>query len=710
MATAVQKITLSSSRDIPFNKLVLSQSNVRRVKAGVSIEELAEDIARRTLLQGLNVRPVLDVEGAETGMFEIPAGGRRYRALELLVKQKRLAKTAPVPCVVRDPATDILGEDDSLAENIQRAPLHPLDQYRAFQALREKGRSEEDIAAAFFVGVNVVKQRLRLASVAPTLLDIYAEDGMSLEQLMAFTVTADHARQEQVWQAISGSWQKEPYQIRRMLTEKAVRASDRRAVFVGLDAYEAAGGVVLRDLFQSDDGGWLEDIALLDGLVAEKLKAGAETIAAEGWKWIEVAIDFPYGHTHGLRELEGVAADLSSEEQATIGALNAEHAKLEEAYDGADELPDEVDERLGEIEAALAAFDDRPVTYDPTDIARAGVFVSIDAEGALSVERGYVRPQDEAPVVEPEQDGDTDPATAGAHGADPDAPVVQRAVITIGGQVAGAEDEDDEDLKPLPDRLVTELTAERTLALRDKLASTPAVAFQAVLHKFCLDVFSRYFSYGTAMEVSVRSASFPVQAQGLKDTPAAKAIDARHKGWEERLPKDKADLWDWLTTLTGEEQATLFAHCASFGVNALYEKGDRYGAGVSCHTVEQRIAEADRLAQAVDLDMVQAGWRPTVENYLGRVPKRRILEAVQEGAGERAAQLIDHLKKGDMAKEAERLLVDTGWLPEPLRIAAVDDAPVEATEADDDGEALPEFLAGDDEEAEAGAPQMIAAE
>ena len=113
MATAVQKITLSSSRDIPFNKLVLTQSNVRRVKAGVSIEELAEDIARRTLLQSLNVRPVLDADGAETGMFEIPAGGRRYRALELLVKQKRLAKTAPVPCVVRDPARIAAEEDRS---------------------------------------------------------------------------------------------------------------------------------------------------------------------------------------------------------------------------------------------------------------------------------------------------------------------------------------------------------------------------------------------------------------------------------------------------------------------------------------------------------------------------------------------------------------------------------------------------------------------
>ncbi|GGB62152.1 chromosome partitioning protein ParB [Tistrella bauzanensis] len=713
MATAVHKITLSSSRDIPFNKLVLSQSNVRRVKAGVSIEELAEDIARRTLLQSLNVRPVLDAEGAETGMFEIPAGGRRYRALELLVKQKRLAKTAPVPCVVRDPGTDILGEDDSLAENIQRAPLHPLDQFRAFQALREKGRSEEDIAAAFFVGVNVVKQRLRLASVSPTLLDLYAEDGMSLEQLMAFTVTSDHARQEQVWQAISGSWQKEPYQIRRMLTEKTVRASDRRAVFVGLVAYEAAGGVVLRDLFQSDDSGWLEDVALLDGLFAEKLKIEAEKIAAEGWKWIEVAVDFPYGHTRGLRALEGVAADLSPEEQATIDALNAEYAKLEAEYDGADELPDEVDERLGEIETALAAFDDRPVTFDPADIARAGVFVSVDAEGALSVDRGYVRPEDEAPIVEPGQDGDDETGAASPDGVKPDAPVIQRAVITIGGQVSEPEDEDDDVVKPLPDRLVTELTAERTLALRDKLATTPSVAFQAVLHKFCLDVFSRYFASGSAMEVAVRSVTFPIQAQGLKDTPTAKAISERHKSWEERLPKDRADLWDWLTTLTGDDQAALFAHCASFGVNALYEKGDRYGAGISSHGVEQRIGEANRIARAVGLDMVEAGWRPTVENYLGRVPKRRILEAVRKGAGERAAQLIDHLKKGDMAKEAERLLAETGWLPEPLRTVD-DDAPSADQVGDEgEGEALPEFLAGDEDEPSEQAedePQTIAAE
>jgi ParB/RepB/Spo0J family partition protein len=191
MAKPKQKIALSQSRDIPFNRLVLSQSNVRQVKAGVSIEELAQDIARRTLLQSLTVRPILDADGAETGMFEIPAGGRRYRALELLVKQKRLSRTTPIPCVVR---TEGLAEEDSLAENIQRAPLHPLDQFRAFLALREKGMSEEEIAAAFFVSVQVVKQRLKLASVSQKLLDIYAEDGMSLDQLMAFAVNPDHER------------------------------------------------------------------------------------------------------------------------------------------------------------------------------------------------------------------------------------------------------------------------------------------------------------------------------------------------------------------------------------------------------------------------------------------------------------------------------------------------------------------------------------
>ncbi|PZQ37605.1 MAG: DNA-binding protein, partial [Phenylobacterium zucineum] len=266
--TKVVTLTLSRSRDIPFNKLLLSQSNVRRTKAGVSIEELADDIARRTLLHGLSVRPVLDAGGAETGMFEVPAGGRRYRALELLVKRKRLARNALVPCVVR---TEGLAEEDSLAENVQRAPLHALDQFRAFQAMVDKGLPEEEIAVAFTTTAAVVRQRLRLAAVAPALLDVYAEDGMTLDQLMAFTVNPDPERQVQVWGAIQKTYNREPYQIRRMLTEGAVRASDRRAQFV-LAPYQEAGGAIMRDLFEADQGGWLQDPALLDRLVLEGLE------------------------------------------------------------------------------------------------------------------------------------------------------------------------------------------------------------------------------------------------------------------------------------------------------------------------------------------------------------------------------------------------------------------------------------------------------
>jgi ParB family transcriptional regulator, chromosome partitioning protein len=163
----------------------------------------------------------------------------------------------------------------------------------------------------------LVKQRLRLASVSPKLLDVYGDDGMTLQQLMAFTVTNDQARQEQVWEALGHTYNKEPFHIRRRLTEGAVRASDPRALFVGAEAYQAAGGIILRDLFEDDDGGWLQDPALLDSLVIEKLKREAEHLAAEGWKWIDVGVDFPYGHTSGLRRLTGETKAFSEEELAT---------------------------------------------------------------------------------------------------------------------------------------------------------------------------------------------------------------------------------------------------------------------------------------------------------------------------------------------------------------------------------------------------------
>ncbi|WP_028133733.1 ParB/RepB/Spo0J family partition protein [Bradyrhizobium japonicum] len=652
MAKSVRKIVLSQSRDIPFNRLVLSQANVRRIKAGVSIEELAQDIARRTLLQSLTVRPVLDEGGAETGMFEIPAGGRRYRALELLVKQKRLGRNAPVPCVIR---TDGLAEEDSLAENIQRVPLEPLDQFRAFRDLVEKGRTEEEVAAAFFVSVSVVKQRLRLAAVSPALLDVYAEDGMSLDQLMAFAINPDHGRQQQVWQAVQRSHNKEPYYIRRLLTEGAVRASDKRAQFVGIEAYEAAGGDIIRDLFQQDDGGWLQEPMLLDRLVAEKLEREAANVRSEGWKWVEVAVDFPYGHICGLRRISGESVAMTDEEAAAAEALRAEYERHEQEHSDVDVLPEGIDQRLGEIETALAELDERPVQYDTDEIARAGAFVSIDASGALRVERGYVRPEDEPAIPEPEGEADAESsATPAATSASGDATEGQT------GTSANAEEPDQEDgIKPIPDRLMTELTAYRTLALRDALAKDPDTAFLAALHALCLKLFYRY-TPESCLDVDAKSVVFGSQAPGLGDATIAKAVDERHRQWSEQLPRESAELWDALATFDRDSCDALFAHCIALSVNAVYEPWNRR---------PRALAHADRLADAIGLDVAAAGWSPTVDNYLGRVTKARILQAVREVKGETAAQLLEHLKKGEMAERAQELLTGSGWLPEPLRTA-----------------------------------------
>ncbi len=687
MTQAHPKITLSSSRDIPFNKLVLSQANVRRIKAGVAIEELAEDIARRTLLQSLTVRPVVDAEGQETGLYEVPSGGRRFRALERLVKAKRLARNAPIPCVIR---TEGIAEEDSLAENVQRAPLHPLDQFRAFLTLREKGQSEEEIAATFFVSVAVVRQRLRLASVSPALLEVYAEDAMTLDQLMAFTVNGDHQRQEQVFERLKVSYDKQPHAIRRMLTEGAVRASDKRAQFIGVDAYVEAGGVVLNDLFQGDDGGWLQDVALVDAMVADRLKAAAATIEAEGWKWTEVAPDFPYGHTYGVRQLRGETVPLTAEEEATLAALTEEAEAIEASSAETEELTEEQDRRMGEIEAAVDALNDRPIRFDPADVALAGVFVSIDRGGRLQVERGFVRPEDERPVErEPEalaEEAATAPSSSETAADGEGSP----AIPTV------AEPEEEDGIRPLPDRLPTELTAHRTLGLRHALGERPDVAFLAALHALALRVFYTYGS-DTCLELEVKSARFSGQAPGLEASAVADAIAVRHQAWSAVLPKASEELWDALGSFDGDSREALFAHCVAQGVNAVHESWNRR---------PRALAHADRLAEAVELDMAAAGWSPTVDTYLGRVTKARILQAVVQAKGQRAANRIEHLKKGEMAEAAAALLAGSGWLPEPLR------PPGRETVASAEGDADPAdpALVIEASAADGGEPAMVEAE
>jgi len=211
---------------------------------------------------------------------------------------------------------------------------------------------------------------------------------------------------------------------------------------------------------------------------------------------------------------------LTVEEQAACDALREEMDRLCAGHEANGDMSDEVDARLGEIETALEALQNRPMRYDPAEVARAGAFVSLDGSGALRIERGYVRPEDE-PASEPEvslQGGGC--ATTTVAGSGLVDPVVQRAVITIGSD---PEPEEDDGIKPLPERLLTELTAHRTLALRETLANDPEAAFLSVLHALALKAFYR-FGVHSCLEIEAKSATLGTQAPGLNDPASAKAI------------------------------------------------------------------------------------------------------------------------------------------------------------------------------------------
>lgn len=654
-------LSLNEAVNIPLNKLTLSESNVRTI--GVEddgIAELAESIARRSLLQSLMARPILDDSGNQTGQYEVPGGGRRLRALQLLARTNRLAHDAPIPCIIK---TDGSALEDSLAENSDRRDLHPLDQYRAFRLMRDQGRSVDDIAAAYAVTPAVVRQRLRLADASPILLEAYGRDELSLEQLMAFCVTTDTDRQEQVYSSFHDTDDlPHAWLIRRRLTEQSVSANDRRVRFIGLSTYEQAGGGLMTDLFadQDDEPAYITDVALLDRLVSEKLAALRDTVISQGWKWCVAAVDVPYAELNKYARLDNPETELSPELTAEYEALTEEHDRLEE-LESDDNLSDAKRERLAAIETRMAEISNMPPTFADADRARAGVFIRIDPRGDATYVCGAVKPED---VITK--------AIQAAPTPTPEAAEIEKAGLS--------------------ERLTLDLTAFWTAGLQQGLAGNYEVAFRTLLHSLVAQLFYRS-STATPLRLIVTS-RFASSAPELEDFPAVTAMTEHETSWRKVLPEDVADLWLLLDTMAIEELQMLFAYCVGRLLDATTAHPER---------MAPDYALSHRIASDLNFSMTKAGWVTGSANYFERVTKPCILKAVSEAAGENTAQLLIHLKKSEMAKEAARVVAPTQWLPEVLRVADLDaeagaapalDGDIDATTTDDDGE-LPEFLQPD---------------
>ncbi|MDL2201328.1 MULTISPECIES: ParB/RepB/Spo0J family partition protein [Brucella] len=643
---------------IPLNKLKKHPNNARKTPhSEASIEGKAASIAAKGMLQNLVVEPERDEEGQPTGFYLVSVGEGRRLAQLLRAKRKEIKKTEPIRCVI-DTAND--PAEISLDENVNRENLHPADEFERFRELAEnRGWGAEEIAARFGVTAHVVKQRLRLGAVSPKLIQVYRDGGLTMDQLQAFAITDDHARQEQVYENLS--YNREPWIIRRELTAFNVVASDRRAMFIGPEAYTEAGGYIIRDLFTEDRGGFYEDAALLDRLVLDKLdRIAAEVQEAEGWKWVSVHIDWP--HAHGMRRTYPQMVELSEEQEAAYDAAQEELERLTTEWEDADtDLPPEVDERFAELEAEIERIDGLRYAYDPNEIGRGGVFVVLSHDGEARIERGFIRPEDEAPEPEEEESPDGETVINGVRvNGDGEILGEEGEYDQDGNHVSALEAEDEEaeeDGKPLSDALIRDLTAHRTLALRLALGEQPDMALIAVTHALAAQTFYRGVD-AHALEIRPSSVSLGGHADGIEDTAAAKALEDRHAGWAADMPRDVTDLWGFIAGLDHASIMALFAHCASLTVNALKLPWE-------AHKRRAHVT-ADRLATAVALDMT-AHWTPTVRAYLGRITKAQILAAVREAAGDEAAERIADRKKQEMAEKAEQLLAGTGWLPPLLR-------------------------------------------
>ncbi|GGH48992.1 chromosome partitioning protein ParB [Comamonas phosphati] len=649
---------------VPLSRLVLRATgrNVRKTPR-MSIPELAASIQRVGLLQNLIVIPAADGEH-----YEVVAGGRRLAALKLLAKKHRIAKDWEVPCLQ---VADGTARTASLTENVQREAMHPADQFEAFAALVAEGRPIEDIAADFSVTPLVVQRRLKLANVSPRLMGDYRADAVSLDQLMALSITDDHAAQEAAFYD-APQWQRHPSHLRERLTEREIDAYRHPLVrFVGLEAYEQAGGGVRRDLFAEGDAGvYLTDAALLERLAQDKLAGIAAKVKAEGWAWADATPGTTHADLHAFQRAPRERREPNKREAQRLEKLQARMQEVAEAIDAAMDAEDEdkadalqeEGERLGE---QLQAVEDGLQGYGANVKAAAGAIVTIDRNGEAVIHRGLLR-EAEAKALR----------------------TLEKLRQGFGDPDAANDDEGEEDEAPkaaaMSDRLAQRLSAHRTAALQIGVACRPQVALAALVHGMVQTVlFDR--RYGHDLPLGVRLTvqdRLEGMAPDLPESLAAVALREMQQAWAERLPQDDAELFPALLAMGQAELMALLAVCVASTVDVVTPRATPHQPGA-------------KLAQAVGLDMA-AWWQPTAEGYFRHVPKAVILEAVGEYAPEHVTRLAK-LKKADIASEAERLADGTGWMPAIFKAAG----PQEVTPEDVPEDGAEDAAAVADEPAEA---------
>lgn len=635
-------------REIPLNKLKLSPANMRQGDVDVSDLVASFSSPRATILQNLRVTVEKNEAGKATGHFLVQVGGRRYRAAMQMAEAGKWKKTQPIPCVVCEDEARAL--EESITENSIRLDPHPAARFKAFKALADTGMSVEAIAERFGVSPLIIQRRLKLAVVSPRLFELFERDEITFEQMQAFTVSDDHAAQEDAFFNFPehSRW---PHDIKRRLTAGEASTADSGLFqFVGADAYTAAGGVIRQDLFGRAEGdGYIGDMALLEKLALERLEAEAEAVRAEGWKWVEARVTFDYTAANSYGRVYPKPVAPTPEVQEQIDALTEEA----EAIDGEDE---DGAERLSAIENELDALESGREEFTAEQKAIAGCVVTVSPHrGGLTIERGLVAKED----AKAAKALDRESMAAGDDGQASDMPAGASAKRADG----------------LSASLVENLTAHRTLALRAALMDSPRVAMVAVVHRLAVLTFYKAAFGGTPDSALVLSGSDyqtdPMRyGDDLATSKAVEAIKARRAAIKASLPAEADDLWDFLLASTDAELMELQAFCASQQLYAVQHGHFRN---------DSRRRSADGIARAMGFDM--ADWWEADAEFFKRIPKDEITRALKEGADVEDEGLAK-LKKGELAERAAQALDGKRWVPDVIRTPPGADEPEAEPEAE----------------------------
>ncbi|WP_420415694.1 ParB/RepB/Spo0J family partition protein [Marinovum algicola] len=632
-------------RLIRLDQLEPSPLNVRKVAASASDDaELLASIRENGIKQNLVVHAL-----SET-CFAVDAGGRRLKALKQLAEDGVISADHLVPCLVEDEGNAIL---TSATENLQRAAMHPADQFEAFDKMIGEGRSEDEIALKFGVSVDLVRRRLKLARVAPEIIEQFRSGDLTLECVMAFTLTDDHDRQLAVWNAVKGGYHIHPQSIKRHLTETAHSANSALGRFVGIEAYEAAGGVLLRDLFDDRASAHMENPELLERLAIEKLQAAAKPFEAE-WKWVEVHLSVDYGAFRSFgrvypQDIEP-DPDLLAEEERLI-ARDEELAAQNDGEDWTDAETDEyyaIEPRLREIEALQR--ERQP--YAQEDRSIAGVVLTIGHDGALRVEKGLVRPED-IPTA-PESDEATADAGDVSSAARPHVtPPTSSTPVPISDPAATLRKADG-----ISASLADDLRATRQHILRAHLAADFEVAFDAILYALCEQALGRSYN-NEALDISIR----PFQASGHdvlhEGTVAQKMLEALEQDLAiDWMKLEKPEDFRAMSALPVANKQALFAWATGLAVKPQLSTDNRPSPII------------EEIGARLDVD-VAACWRPTAQNYWGRVNKGHAVATARELIGDDYAEDRNRERKGDIAAAMERAFAETAGETEGFDAATV---------------------------------------